>query len=73
MLTAVVAKKAVYRQLIYYLFAKTFSCGTQHFHTYMFTEHTNIRLTFVLRLLDNGYSGKEQHCCVGHVTMTNSA
>ncbi len=28
---------------------------------------------FFLRLLDNGFSGKDQYCCVGHVTMTNSA
>ncbi len=33
--------------------------NTQHFHTHYFTGHTNTRLAFVVRLLDNGYSSKD--------------
>ncbi len=41
------------------------SCNTQYFHSHLFTGHTNTRLTFVGRLLDNEFSSKNNSVAQG--------
>ncbi len=64
-------KKQQYQVTLFKFFFVIFlllhSCNAQYFHT---TEHTNARLTVVVRVVDNELSSK---CCwVGLITVTNT-